>query len=128
MAGAELNQRQLAEILGVSQVSVSDWLKNKNSPGINALTKIAEYFNTTVDFLIKEDPDLDQYPGLALNHIRKKEEETDLEAELFRELEGLPDQMAEEMREMAESYRLKLLERVKDIEKEIVKKRIKETP
>ena len=45
-------QRQLAEAIGVSQQSVNKYENQNIEPDIHTLIRIADYFGTTVDYLI----------------------------------------------------------------------------
>ena len=47
-----LNQEQLAEQLHVTRQAVSNWETGKTQPDIEMLTKIAEYFDVSVEYLI----------------------------------------------------------------------------
>ena len=47
-----LNQEQLAEQLYVTRQAVSNWETGKTQPDIETLTKIAEFFNVSVEYLI----------------------------------------------------------------------------
>lgn len=49
----ELPQIRFAKEIGFSQAAVSAWENNTREPGIEALIKIARYFNVSVDFLIE---------------------------------------------------------------------------
>lgn len=49
---AGLSQRQLAEIIGVSQQSINKYENHNIEPDIDTLIRIADYFNTSVDYLI----------------------------------------------------------------------------
>lgn len=44
--------KQITDQLGMSNSSFSDWKKGKGSPGVDALSKLAEYFNVSLDWLI----------------------------------------------------------------------------
>ena len=44
--------KQLAVKLGLSNSSFSDWKRGKASPSLNAVTKIAEYFDVSIDYLV----------------------------------------------------------------------------
>lgn len=50
-----LSQEQLAERLGVSRQAVSKWESGKAVPESDTLISISEYFNVTLDYLMKED-------------------------------------------------------------------------
>lgn len=47
-----LSQQQLADVVGVSQQSINKYEKQKIEPDISTLIALADYFGTTVDFLI----------------------------------------------------------------------------
>lgn len=48
----KVTQQQLAEKIGVSQQSVNKYENHNVEPDIETLIKIAEYFHTSVDYLI----------------------------------------------------------------------------
>lgn len=50
-----VNQTQLAMILGVSKQSVCDWEKGRSVPSHKNLRKIAEFFNITIDNLLEQE-------------------------------------------------------------------------
>lgn len=47
-----ISQHQLAEVIGVSQQSINKYENHGVEPDIETLIKIADYFNTSVDYLI----------------------------------------------------------------------------
>ncbi len=49
---AGLQQKQLAEKLGVTQATINGYESGKREPRIEMLIKIAALFNVTIDFLI----------------------------------------------------------------------------
>jgi transcriptional regulator with XRE-family HTH domain len=48
----EYSQKQLGSLLGVTQQAVQKWEKGIAQPDIDALIKIADLFDVTVDYLI----------------------------------------------------------------------------
>ena len=52
MMEEKLNQVQLAEKIGVTQVAVSNWINGRKEPSINSLWLLADYFGVSVDYLI----------------------------------------------------------------------------
>lgn len=48
----ELNQVQLAERLGVTKQSISNWENDNIMPSVEMLGKIADFFNVSTDYLI----------------------------------------------------------------------------
>lgn len=49
---AGVTQKQLADVIGVSQQSVNKYENHNIEPDIETLIRIADYFNTSVDFII----------------------------------------------------------------------------
>lgn len=47
-----LNQREFAQIIGVSSGAVAMWETNKRQPDIEMLLKIAHYYHVSVDYLL----------------------------------------------------------------------------
>ncbi len=47
-----LSQQQLADILHISQQSVYKYEKDITSPDIETLANMADYFNTSIDYLV----------------------------------------------------------------------------
>lgn len=47
-----LSQAKFAQEIGFSQSAITTWENQTREPGINALIKVAEYFNVSVDYLI----------------------------------------------------------------------------
>lgn len=48
----QLTQEQLADKLGVTKQSVSNWENGNIMPSVEMLEKIADYFNVSVDYLL----------------------------------------------------------------------------
>ncbi|NEZ46119.1 helix-turn-helix domain-containing protein [Clostridium niameyense] len=47
-----INQPELAKALNVSKQTVSNWENGKRTPDADTLTKIADFFNCSVDYLL----------------------------------------------------------------------------
>ena len=45
-----LTQKEVAEIIGYSEISYARYENGKREPDISTLCKLAEYFNVTVDY------------------------------------------------------------------------------
>ena len=54
-----LTQEQFGDMIGVSRQAVSKWEMAQSVPDINKVMAIAEFFEVPVDFLLKDDLDLD---------------------------------------------------------------------
>ena len=49
---AGISQKQLAEFIGVSQQSINKYENHNIEPDIDTMIRIADFFNTSVDYLI----------------------------------------------------------------------------
>lgn len=49
----KISQAKLGEVLGLTQQMVSSYEKDLSSPNIEVLTKIADYFNVSIDSLVE---------------------------------------------------------------------------
>lgn len=49
---ATVSQKQLAEVIGVSQQSINKYENHNIEPDIGTMIRIADYFDTSVDYLI----------------------------------------------------------------------------
>lgn len=47
-----LSQQQLADIIGVSQQSINKYENHHTEPDIETLKALANYFNTSIDYLV----------------------------------------------------------------------------
>lgn len=52
-----MTQSKLAEILGVTQTSVSQWESGRNFPDIKTAKRLADYFDTTLDMIMTHSSD-----------------------------------------------------------------------
>lgn len=68
-----ISQQQLAEIIGVTQQSINKYENHKIEPDIQTLIKLAEYFNTSVDYLIGHT-DIDHIIEPVVSYDLNKEE------------------------------------------------------
>lgn len=57
--GSGMSQEEFAELLGVSRQSVSKWESGKGYPEIDKLIFISNYFNTSLDLLLKDSSEDD---------------------------------------------------------------------
>lgn len=51
-AEAGISQARLAEAIGVSQQAINKYENHNIEPDIETLVQIADYFNTSVDYLV----------------------------------------------------------------------------
>lgn len=65
-----LNQVQLAEHLGVSKQTVSNWENNNILPSIDMLMRVSKYFSVKTDYLLElEDRTYIEITGLTYEQI-----------------------------------------------------------
>ncbi len=58
---AELTQEQVAEYLGVSRQTISNWENEKTYPDIISVIKISDLYHVSLDHLLKEDEPVTNY-------------------------------------------------------------------
>lgn len=78
-----ISQKALADVVGVSQQSINKYENQGVEPDIATLIRIAEYFNTSVDYLIGRSIAQDQFE-IAQDHALSGGERRLIEA--FRKL------------------------------------------
>lgn len=69
---ADLTQNQLAELLGVSRQSVSNWENNRSYPDIVSVIKISDICNISLDSLLKNDEKMLQHLEESTNTVKAK--------------------------------------------------------
>lgn len=82
-----LSQTRFAQEIGFSQAAISAWENNTREPGIDALLKIARYFNISVDYLVGNAS------SIPSNFKVKKESRSMDETELFALFNLLPSDL-----------------------------------
>ncbi len=63
-----LSQEELAEKIGVSRQAISKWESGTSLPEIEKLISLSEYFNVSIDYLVKEqaeDEQIEEKPKAA---------------------------------------------------------------
>ncbi len=68
---ADLSIPKLEKILGLSNGSIYNW--DKNSPSVDKLIKVADYFNVTLDSMFKRDAQTDIAIPSAYNNLSDSE-------------------------------------------------------
>lgn len=48
----KISQKAMADILGVSQQTISNYENSEIEPDIDSLARIADYFDTSIDYLV----------------------------------------------------------------------------
>ena len=51
----KLTQIQLAEVVGVSRITINKWETGKSTPSVEMLLKLSKYFNVTTDYLLEKE-------------------------------------------------------------------------
>lgn len=49
-------QQRLADVIGTSQQSINKYENHKGEPDIDTLIRLADYFNTSIDYLVGRVP------------------------------------------------------------------------
>ena len=58
----DLTQREISQILNISQVAYSYYEINKRNIPLELLSKLADYYNTSVDYLLGLTNEVTPYP------------------------------------------------------------------
>ena len=58
----DMNQTQIAKILGMSQTGYSKYETGENDIPTDILIKLARFYNTSIDYLLGETDNPDRYP------------------------------------------------------------------
>lgn len=72
-----ISQKKFAELLGVSQAAVTNWVKGKNSPDIELVAKMCEIFDVSFSELVNFDDESNSHKEKlianyeALNNLGK---------------------------------------------------------
>jgi len=65
-----VSQEQLAEVLGITRQTISKWELNQSTPDLQYTVQISEYFNVSLDYLIKGEETI-------VTDVSKQEKEDD---------------------------------------------------
>ena len=69
----DLTQKQLSNLLNISQVAYSYYELNKRSIPLELLSKLADYYYTSVDYLLFRTNDTRPYPKVSSSNYGIKE-------------------------------------------------------
>lgn len=58
----DFTQKQLSQLLNISQVAYSYYELNKRSIPLELLCKLADFYNTSVDYLLYRTDEMTPYP------------------------------------------------------------------
>lgn len=70
-----ISQKQLADVMGTSQQSVNKYENHDVEPDISALIKLADYFGTSIDYLVGHTSPVNQ---IIIEEVEPTKEETAL--------------------------------------------------
>jgi transcriptional regulator with XRE-family HTH domain len=72
-----LTQEDLAAKIGISRASLSHYEKNRRDPDYTTLTKLADYFRVSVDYLLGRTDDPSSISDMAVRDFAEKLELSD---------------------------------------------------
>lgn len=67
----DLTQKQLSKLLNISQVAYSYYELNKRSIPLDLLCKLADYYNTSTDYLLYRTNEISPYPKNIKSTLKK---------------------------------------------------------
>lgn len=83
-----LNQKELAQKIGYTNSTICDWEKGRSEPSLEALNKLADFFDVSVDYLMGREEDIKGYEP-AEERSRAAEPLSGEEAELLQDFRQL---------------------------------------
>ena len=69
----DLTQKELSNLLNISQVAYSYYELNKRSIPLELLSKLADFYNTSVDHLLYRTDEIKPYPKSKLSNTSLKD-------------------------------------------------------
>ena len=70
---AGISQQALADVLGISQQSINHYENHNTEPDIQTLKQMADYFNTSIDFLVGYTDIKDPFDNTSAYHLNADE-------------------------------------------------------
>ena len=68
-----ISQQTLADILGISQQSINHYENHNTQPDIQTLIQMAEYFNTSIDYIVGHTDIRDPFDNTSAYHLNADE-------------------------------------------------------
>ena len=93
-----ITQQELADQLSCSQQSINNYENHGTQPDIDMLCRMADFFNTSVDYLIGNTNVRDPYS------LAKFEYNSEKETALINSFRNLPEKVKEQFLALMESY------------------------
>lgn len=72
----DLSQKEVSNMLNISQVAYSYYELNRRSIPLEVLSMLADFYNTSVDYLLYRTEQLEPYPKMANKKRNLKEKIT----------------------------------------------------
>ncbi len=69
---ANFTQEEIAEKLGVSRQTISNWENSKSYPDIISIIKLSDIYDITIDALLKEDENMIKHLDETTNIVKSK--------------------------------------------------------
>ena len=70
-----ISQQKLADAIGMSQQSINQYENHDTEPDVATLSKLADYFNTSVDYIVGHTDIKDPFDNTAAYHLNADEGE-----------------------------------------------------
>lgn len=70
---AGISQQALADALGISQQSINHYENHDTQPDLQTLKQMADYFNTSIDYLVGHTDIRDPFDNTAAYHLNADE-------------------------------------------------------
>ena len=67
-------QKDIAQLLGISQQYYSEYEKGNRTIPINHLITLAKYYNTSIDYIVGLSDKIDENTNLKQNNIKRSDE------------------------------------------------------
>ena len=68
----DLTQKQLSSFLNISQVAYSYYELNKRGIPLDLLSKLADFYNTSIDYLLYRTDEISPYPKITKHNSKTK--------------------------------------------------------
>ncbi|MBO3444841.1 helix-turn-helix transcriptional regulator [Clostridium sp. CCUG 7971] len=98
-----LNQAEFAKIFSVTKQTVSNWENGNRNPDSATLSKLADYFEVSVDYLLGRTDERNS----NIEKTKLDESITTISAHRIGDIDNLPDEAIEKINEYIEMIKLK---------------------
>ena len=94
-----LTQKQLGQVLNVDQSAICAWEKGRNQPDYEMLIRCAEFFDTSVDFLLGKPEARNEH--MSFDEFKKAKDE----AGFNKDFRSLTDEQKELVKEIIRNFK-----------------------